>query len=56
MSLPFEEARSLDAAFEFLCELSSGEYKVESIKKLRKDARTILRHYPLAAGPRWLGK
>lgn len=54
MSLPEQEAHSLDRASDFLLRLGSGEYKVTSIRALRKEARDILKHYPLAAGSRWL--
>lgn len=54
MSMPDEEARALDYAHDFLSHLGSGEYKVASIRQLRADARMVLRHYPLAAGQRWL--
>lgn len=53
MSLPREEARSLDDAVEFLCDLSSGkEKRIPSATRQR--ARNVLRHFPLAAGQRWL--
>lgn len=54
MSMPDEEARALNDARTFLLHLGSGEYKVTSIRRLREDARTVLHHYPLAAGARWL--
>lgn len=50
-----QEAYALDRAWRFLLDLSSGDYRVEGIKKLRQDARDIARHYPLAAGTRWKG-
>ena len=53
MSTRDEEARALDNVWEFLLQLSSGEYKVTTITQLRKDARRLVRHYPLAAGFRW---
>ena len=56
MSLPREEAAALDAAFEFLLALGSGRTKVTGrISEVRAEARSVLRHYPLAAGYRWLG-
>lgn len=54
MSTCDEEARALDDVWEFLLQLSSGEYKVTTITKLRADARRLVRHYPLAAGARWM--
>lgn len=55
MSLPREEARSLDEVFEFLLELSSGRIKVNNnATELRRQARRLVKHYPLAAGARWL--
>lgn len=54
MSLPDEEARALDEARTLLGALSSGQYKVTSVTALRKGARHVLRHFPLAAGERWL--
>lgn len=56
MSLPDEEATALERARAFLLSLSSGEYRVDSIKALRADARGVVKHYPLAAGERWLDK
>lgn len=53
MSLPDEEARALDAAFQFLCDLSSGaEKRIPSATRQR--ARDALRHFPLAVADRWL--
>ena len=54
MSLPDQEANSLDAAWHFLLALSSGEKSIHSITELRLEARQIAKHYPLAAGSRWL--
>lgn len=54
MSLPDEEANSLDAAWRFLLQLSSGEHPARPITALRTEARRIAKHYPLAAGSRWL--
>ena len=52
MSTPDQEARSLDEAFQFLCDLSSGaEKRVPSATRRR--ARDVLNHFPLAAGIRW---
>lgn len=53
MSMPDEEARSLKMAFEFLLDLSSGEEK-RIPSATRKRAREVVRHYPLAAGDKWL--
>lgn len=53
MSLPTQEARSLDEAFAFLLDLSSGaEKRVPTAT--RKRARDIVKHFPLVAGERWL--
>lgn len=55
MSRPDEEARALDAAFVFLCDLSGGaERRIPPATRER--ARLVLRHFPLAAGLRWLGE
>lgn len=54
MSTRDEEARAIEAARTLLGQLSSGEYKVTSIRKLRADARQALRHFPLAASYRWM--
>lgn len=53
MSTPDEEARALEAAWEFLLGLSSGRHPARPINELRTEARTIAKHYPLAAGLRW---
>lgn len=55
MSTRAQEARALDDAWRFLLDLSSGNYRVESVTKLRTDARHLAKHYPLAAGARWMG-
>lgn len=55
MSTKKEEAEALDRAWRFLLDLGSGRYRVESISKLRSDARQIARHFPLAASQRWEG-
>ena len=53
MSTPREEARALDDAWRFLLDLCSGEEK--RIPSATRDrARWVVRHYPLAAGERWL--
>jgi hypothetical protein len=52
MSLPREESRALDDAFQFLLDLSSGKEK-RIPSETRRRARFIVRHYPLAAGIRW---
>lgn len=52
MSLPSEEARALDAAFQLLLDLSSGKEK-RIPSATRRRARDVARHYPLAAGERW---
>jgi hypothetical protein len=53
MSLPREEARALDDAFQFLLDLSSGaEKRIPTVTRER--ARRVARHFPLAAGERWL--
>lgn len=52
MSLPREEANALDAAFQFLLDLSSGREK-RIPNATRKRARAVVKHYPLAAGQRW---
>ena len=54
MSLPEQEARALEAAEQFLRDLSSGAETLASRKEVRQKARDILRHYPLAPGMRWL--
>lgn len=54
MSTSEEEAAALRQAQDFLLGLSSGQYRVTSIRALRQDARTIARHFPLAAAERWL--
>lgn len=55
MSLPREEARALNETWEFLLGLSSGRIKVTgNVTELRRQARRLSKHYPLAAGPRWL--
>lgn len=55
MSTKKEEAEALDRAWQFLLDLGSGQYRVESISKLRSDARQIAKHYPLAISERWEG-
>lgn len=53
MSLPTQEARALDEAIAFLLDLSSGaERRIPTAT--RKRARDIAKHFPLAAGVRWL--
>ncbi len=53
MSLPHEEARSLDDALQFLLDVCSGrEKRIPTVTRER--ARRIVRHYPLAPGCRWL--
>ena len=53
MSLPEQEARALDEAWQFLLDLSSGtEKRIPSATRQR--ARDIARHYPLVAGDRWM--
>lgn len=48
MSLPEQEARALRCAQEFLRDLSSGDRPViGKVTELRREARRILRHYPL---------
>jgi hypothetical protein len=58
MSLTTEEARALDRAADLLLKLSSGQYRFakpgHTVAELRGEARSIMRHYPLAAGSRWL--
>ena len=59
MSLTTEEARALDRAADLLLKLSSGQYLFakpggHAVTELRAEARSIMRHYPLAAGSRWL--
>lgn len=56
MSLPEQEARALLRAQQFLLALSSGEHPARPIRDLRNEARDIARHYPLAAGTRWLNR
>ncbi len=53
MSLPSQEARALDAAFYFLLDLSSGKEK-RTPSATRQRAREVAKHFPLAAGERWL--
>lgn len=55
MSLPWEEARALNDAFQFLLDLSSGAEK-RIPKVTRERARRVVKHYPLAAGGRWLDR
>lgn len=54
MSLPDQEARALDAAFAFLMDLAGGKEK-RIPQTTRQRAREVARHFPLAAGTRWLG-
>lgn len=54
MSLPEQEARALDAVKDFMLALGNGQKKVTTITALRKEALSLMRHYPLAAGFRWL--
>lgn len=52
MSLPDEEARALDEAWQFLLDLASGaEKRIPSATRER--ARVIAKHFPLDAGGRW---
>jgi hypothetical protein len=48
----------LDRAADLLLKLSSGQYRFakpgHTVAELRGEARSIMRHYPLAAGSRWL--
>lgn len=53
MSTRSQEARSLEAAWRFLLDLSSGKQKMRPAADVRARARDITRHYPLAAGARW---
>lgn len=53
MSTRDQEARALDDAWRFLLDLSSGNYRFETVTKLREDARRVAKHYPLAVGYRW---
>lgn len=55
MSTPEQEAAALDQAIQLLLDLSSGREK-RIPTATRKRARQIAKHYPLAAGLRWLEK
>lgn len=48
MSTQEQEARALKRAQVLLRDISSGKHPVRPITALRKEARDILRHYPLA--------
>lgn len=53
--MPREEARALDEAIRFLLDLSSGKRPVNGhARELRAEARRIAKHFPMAAGHRWL--
>lgn len=52
MSTRDEEARALEAAWQFLLDISSGKEK-RIPSDTRKRARDVVKHYPLAAGMRW---
>lgn len=56
MSLPDEEARSLEAVRDFMLRICSGEHPLRPVTRVREEARQLMRHYPLAAGERWLKK
>lgn len=47
MSTPDQEARALARVREFMYDLGNGTCRVESITRLRADARATMRHYPL---------
>lgn len=53
MSLPEQEAEALRRAEDLLIRIGSGQYRVDSIRRLRADARAVLNHYPLDAAGRW---
>lgn len=47
MSLPEQEANATRRAWEFLLGLSSGEVKLDRVTPVRKEARDIVKHFPL---------
>ena len=53
MSTPDQEARALAEAWRFLLDISSGREK-RIPTTTRQRALDIARHYPLAAGVRWI--
>lgn len=55
MSLPDQEARALNLVHDFMLRICSGDMKFEGhVNDIRKEARSIMKHYPLAAGIMWL--
>lgn len=47
MSTPDQEARALARVRDFMYDLGNGTYRVESITRLRADARDAMHHYPI---------
>lgn len=47
MSTPDEEARAMERVRDFMYALGNGSYRVESITRLRADARDAMHHYPI---------
>ncbi|MGO2113292.1 MAG: hypothetical protein ACTH31_16950 [Pseudoclavibacter sp.] len=50
MSAPDQEARALARVRDFMYDLGNGTYRVETITRLRADARAVMKHYPIADG------
>lgn len=47
MSLPEQEAAAMRRTWRFLLELGSGEKAVRPVGELRKEARELVKHFPL---------